>query len=165
VTGRRGAVLAVACGVAAGAAAGCGGGPAGGAGGQGQVRAGDGTGPLRWSAPPLVFTPETLPGDRILTGRLRNDSVRRVRVRLSDVRVLARDGAQVAAQPVFLQTFGKPLWAPGREPGAIPESELRRIGRLAFVRPGEELPLTVAWHAAAGRPAAVDYGIGRLPVP
>ena len=37
----------------------------------------------------------TLPGDRILTGVLRNESLRRVRVDLPDVRVLARDGDRV----------------------------------------------------------------------
>ena len=43
---------------------------------------------------------------RVLTGYLRNDSVRRVRVTLPDVRVLARDGAVVKASPVCLNTFG-----------------------------------------------------------
>jgi hypothetical protein len=160
IRGRRAAAAfgaAVACGLAA---AGCGGshGPA-------AVKAGDGSGPLRWAQRPLLFTPDTLPGDRILTGRLRNDSLRRVRVKLADVRVLAHDGARVPAQPIFLQTFGKSLWPVDRAPDTVPESELHRTGRLAFLRPGEEVPLTVAWHARSGTPAAVDYGIGLLPVP
>jgi hypothetical protein len=75
---------------------------------------GKGSGPLEWAEEPLLFTPDTLPGDRILTGYLRNDSVRRVRVNLPDVRVLARNGDRVAAAPVFLNTFGKSLWSPGR---------------------------------------------------
>jgi hypothetical protein len=141
------------------ALAGCGGGD------KAAVRAGDGSGPLRWAASPQLYTPETLPGDRILTGRLRNDSLRRVRVALTDVRVLARDGARVQASPIFLQTFEKTLWSPGRGPDVMPESELQRTGRLAFLKPGEELPITVAWHASSGRPAAVDYGAGLLPVP
>jgi hypothetical protein len=145
--------------LAAVALAGCGGGD------RAAVRAGDGSGPLRWAASPELYAPETLPGDRILTGRLRNDSLRRVRVALTDVRVLERDGARVQASPIFLQTFVKTLWAPGRGPDVMPESELQRTGRLAFLRPGEELPITVTWHASAGRPAAVDYGGGLLPVP
>jgi hypothetical protein len=157
MTRRRGALAAA---LAALAAAGC-----GGADGARRVKAGDGTGPLRWAQPPRLLVPATLPGDRILTGRLRNDSVRRVRVDLRDVRVLARDGASVSAQPVFLQTFGRSLWSPARGPEQEPDSERLRTGRLAFLRPGEEVPLTVAWHAAAGRPAAIDYGTGRLPVP
>jgi hypothetical protein len=125
----------------------------------------DAPGPLAWVKPPLLFTPETLPGDRILTGRLRNDSPRRVRVDLPDVRMLAADGDPVPATPVFLQTFGKTLWSPGRGPTQMPESELRRTGRIAFLAPGEEVPFTVAWHAADGDPAVVDYGAGSLRVP
>jgi hypothetical protein len=141
------------------AGGGCGGGS------KADVGAGAGSGPLRWAAAPELFTPQTLPGDRILTGRLRNQSVRRVRVNLGDVTVLSRSGDPVQAQPIFLQNFGKSLWPPGRGPDVMPDTELLRTGRLAFLRPGEEVPLTVAWHASAGRPAAVDYGEGLVPVP
>ena len=136
-----------------------------GCGGSGDAVSGKGTGPLKWVEEPLVFTPDTLPGDRILTGWLRNDSVRRVRVDLPDVRVLARDGGRVAATPVFLNTFGKPLWSPGRGPDVMPDSELLRTGRIAFLKPGEKVPFTVAWHAKDGKPAVVDYGAGSLRVP
>jgi hypothetical protein len=149
----RAALAAV---VAAAALAGCAGGGSGGS---------DAPGPLSWVDSPLLFTPATLPGDRILTGKLRNDSPQRVRVDLPDVRMLAADGAPVPATPVFLQTFGKTLWSPGRGPTQMPESELRRTGRIAFLAPGEEVPFTVAWHAADGAPAVVDYGAGSLRVP
>jgi hypothetical protein len=122
-------------------------------------------GPLSWAAAPLLFTPDTLPGDRILTGKLRNVSGELVRVDLPEVRMLAADGGRVAANPVFLQTFGKTLWSPGRGPTQMPESELKRTGRIAYLKPGEEVPLTVAWHAADGTPAVVDYGAGSLKVP
>jgi hypothetical protein len=136
-----------------------------GCGGSGGTLAGAGSGPLRWAEEPLLFTPETLPGDRILTGTLRNDSVRRIRVDLPDVRVLARDGNPVPATPVFLDTFGKTLWSPGRGPEQMPETELLRTGRIAFLRPGESVPFTVSWHAEDGQPAVVDYGEGSLEVP
>jgi hypothetical protein len=138
---------------------------AAGCGGSGGGVAGDGSGPLTWAGEPLLFTPETLPGDRIVTGRLRNDSVRRVRVDLPDVRALARDGREVPATPVFLQTFGKSLFSPGRGPEQLPDSELLRTGRIAYLRPGEEVPFTVAWRAADGDPAVIDYGDGSLPLP
>jgi hypothetical protein len=137
--------------------AGCGG-------SEGKV-AGKGSGPLKWAEEPLLFTPDTLPGDRILTGWLRNDSVRRVRVNLPDVRVLARNGDRVSATPVFLNTFGKSLWSPGRGPDVMPDSELVRTGRIAFLRPGQKVPFTVAWHAKDGMPAVVDYRQGLLNVP
>ena len=136
-----------------------------GCGGSGGDVEGSGAGPLKWAGEPLLFTPETLPGDRVLTGTLRNDSVRRVRVNLPDVRVLASDGDQVAATPVFLNTFGKTLWSPGRGPEQMPDSELVRTGRIAFLRPGQSVPFTVAWHAKDGTPAVVDYGEGALRVP
>ena len=144
--------------IAAAALAGCGGGP------EDSV-AGEGSGPLRWAGDPRLFVPETVPGDRILTGYLRNNSVRRVRVDLPDVRVLAEDGDPVAATPVFLNTFGKVLWSPGRGPEQMPESELLRTGRIAFLEPGDEVPFTVAWHAKDGEPVVVDYGAGSLRVP
>jgi hypothetical protein len=137
----------------------------GGCGGSGGKVAGQGSGPLKWAEEPLLFTPDTLPGDRILTGYLRNDSVRRVRVNLPDVRVLARNGDRVAASPIFLNTFGKQLWSPGRGPNVMPDSELVRTGRIAFLRPGQRIPFTVAWHAKDGKPAVVDYGAGSLRVP
>jgi hypothetical protein len=135
-----------------------------GCGDDGKV-AGKGSGPVSWAEEPLLFTPDTLPGDRILTGTLRNNSVRRVRIDLPDVRVLARNGDRVAAAPVFLNTFGKSLWPGDFGPSQMPESELLRTGRIAFLRPGESIPFTVAWHAADGTPAVVDYGEGQLRVP
>ena len=136
-----------------------------GCGGSDGAVADQGSGPLKWAEEPLLFTPETLPGDRILTGWLRNHSVRRVRVDLPDVRVLERNGDPVAASPVFLNTFGKSLWAPGRGPDVMPESELLRTGRIAYLKPGEKIPFTVAWHAKDGKPVVVDYGAGSLRVP
>jgi hypothetical protein len=132
--------------------AGCGGSPSG------------GSGPLAWTEPPLVFTPETLPGDRILTGTLRNDGLRRVRVDLPDLRVRDAQGGRVAAQPVFLQTFGKSLWSPGRGPAQLPETELLRTGRIAWLEPGETVPFTMAWRAPAA-PDRIEYDGGWVRVP
>ena len=47
----------------------------------------------------------------------------------------------------------------------MPDSELVRTGQIAFLRPGEEVPLTVAWRAADGRPVVIDHGEGSLRVP
>jgi hypothetical protein len=125
----------------------------------------DSSGPLAWSGEAKVFTHPTLPDDRVLTGKLRNDGTGRLRVDIGDVRVLAADGTPVPSAPVFLQAFGKTLWSPTRGPAQVPDSELLRTGRIASLRPGEEVPLTVAWHAADGEPERLDWGGGSLPIP
>jgi hypothetical protein len=146
-------LLLVTAAVAAALIAGCGGGAAAGG------------GPLAWAGQPELFAHPTLKDDRVLTGTLRNDSLRRVQVNLGDLRVLSADGDEVPAQPIFLRTFGKSLWSPGRGPEQLPASELMRTGRIAYLKPGDEVPLTVAWHAADGEPALVSYGAGQLQLP
>ena len=49
---------------------------------------GGASGPLRWSGDGEVFTHPTLPGDRVLTGTLRNDGVQAMRIDLADGRVI-----------------------------------------------------------------------------
>ena len=122
-------------------------------------------GPLDWSGDAEVFTHPTLPEDRVLSATLRNDGVHPLRVDIGDVRLLDADGKVVEAMPVFLETFGKSLWATGRGPAQVPDTELQRTGRIAVLRPGEEVPLTVAWHDRDGEPVRVDYGRGSLALP
>ena len=122
------------------------------------------TGPLGWSGDSELFTHPTIPGDRIVTGTLRNDGTHPIRVDIGDVRLLTDDGSVVPSAPVFLQTFGKSLWAAGRGPQQVPDTELQRTGRIALLTPGEEVPLTIAWHDKDGKPARVDYGEGSLPI-
>ena len=148
--------VALAAALGALAVAGCGG-------ADGGARAG-GSGPLVWTAPPIEFTPETLPGERILTGQLRNEGLRRLRVDLPDLRIRDADGDEVDAQPVFLQTFGKSLWSPAREPDQLPETELVRTGRIAWLDPGETVPFTIAWRKPAA-PARIEYDGGWVPIP
>jgi hypothetical protein len=126
---------------------------------------GDRVGPLDWSGDAEVFTHPTLPGDRVLTAKLRNDGLHPLRVDIGDVRLLTADGHEVASSPVFLQAFGKTLWAAGRGPVQEPDTELQRTGRIALLEPGQEIPLTVAWHDADGDPVRVDYGKGSLALP
>jgi hypothetical protein len=122
-------------------------------------------GPLGWTGKSDVFTHPTIKADRVLTGTLRNDGTHTIRVDIGDVRLLAEDGTTIPSAPVFLKTFGKSLWSAGRGPQTVPDSELQRTGRIALLSPGEEVPLTVAWHDKDGSPARVDYGEGSLPLP
>ena len=125
----------------------------------------DRVGPLAWSGHAEVFTHPTLPGDRVLTAKLRNDGLHPLRVDIGDVRLLDSSGREVASTPVFLQAFGKTLWAAGRGPQQEPDTELLRTGRIALLKPGQEVPLTIAWHAADGDPVRVDYKRGSLGLP
>jgi hypothetical protein len=122
-------------------------------------------GPLGWKDDAQVFTHPTIKDDRVLTGTLRNDGTHTIRVDIGHVRLLADDGTTVPSAPVFLKTFGKSLWAAGRGPQTVPDTELLRTGRIALLSPGEEVPLTIAWHDKDGSPARVDYGEGSLSVP
>jgi hypothetical protein len=125
----------------------------------------DRVGPLAWSGDADVFTHPTLSGDRVLTAKLRNDGLHPLRVDIGDVRLLDADGREVASTPVFLQAFGKTLWAAGRGPQQEPDTELLRTGRIALLKPGQEVPLTIAWHHADGDPVRVDYKRGSLGLP
>jgi len=125
----------------------------------------DRAGPLDWSGQAEVFTHPTLPGDRVLTATVRNGGLRPLRIDIGDVRLLDGEGRAVASTPVFLQGFGKSLWAAGRGPQQQPDTELLRTGRIALLKPGQEVPLTVAWHAADGDPVRVAYRDGSLAIP
>ena len=125
----------------------------------------DRAGPLDWSGQAEVFTHPTLPGDRVLTATLRNRGLRPLRIDIGDVRLLDGAGRVVASTPVFLQGFGKSLWAAGRGPQQLPDTELLRTGRISLLKPGQEVPLTVAWHAADGDPVRVAYRGGSLALP
>jgi hypothetical protein len=129
---------------------------------------GDGSaGALAWARSPRVFTPESLPQDRVLSARLKNDSLRSIRLSVDDLRLEDANGRTVDSTAVFLESFVHGLYPPTRQPAQVPESELRRTGRLAVLEPGASVPLTVAWRrgVAAGAPVRLDYGRGSLPLP
>jgi hypothetical protein len=152
--GRAGALAAVGALMLLGAAA-CGGDD------------GNGDGPLRWAGTPRVFTPQTLPRDRVLSGRIRNDSLERVDLRAQDLKLVDRRGRRIAASITFLAGFVHGLYPPTREPRRLPDSELLRTGRIARILPGKLAPITASWRTrpGRGRPSRIDYGRGSLPVP
>jgi hypothetical protein len=127
----------------------------------------EGAGDLAWARSPRVFTPERLPQDRVLSARLRNESLRRVTLSVDDLRLEDADGRTVASTAVFLDSFVHGLYPPTRQPAQVSATELRRTGRLAVIAPGESVPLTVAWRreGGVGAPVRLDYGRGYLPVP
>ena len=149
--------------LSASALAGCGGADAAPAG----PVAGAVAGPLRWEGEPTVRTPQRLPDDRVLTGRVRNATLRVVAVASREVRVTDAGGDALEADAAFAQTFNRgslPRQYP--DPDAAPDGERIRTGRLVKLAPGDVAPLVVSWRADGGRPAArVVAAGGTLPLP
>jgi len=124
---------------------------------------GDSTGPLRWVAEPLAVTPEMLPDDRIVSGRVRNASMHPVELNARDVKLVDADGEPVQASVAFLDSFGRAWEVYNKGPLALPRDEWRRLGRLIRIEPGQEAPLTVSWRGRA--PQRIAYAGGLLGLP
>jgi hypothetical protein len=141
----------------------CGGGGDGGAAGRSTK--------LVWDEQPRVVVPETLPRDRILRGRVRNEGLDKLTIEASEVRLLDEEGRRVDGVATFILSYVKPRFpynrGPGSGPGRYPEEERRRLGLVGVLEPGQSLPFTVSWHEPPGRRtvAEIDYGPGSLEVP
>lgn len=129
---------------------------------------GMGVGDLVWATPPKVYREATLPRDRVLVGKVRNDSLRPIKVVATDVRAVDEDGDALRGNATFIRGYIHALYPPTRPPpGGLPESELERTGRELRLRPGKTAPLSVAWRLTPGGegPVRIDYGPGWLPIP
>lgn len=125
-----------------------------------------GSGELVWTKAPLLIVPPDLPRDRILSGTLRNQALRQVKTKASDVVLRDASGHRVHASVAFLRSYLHGLYPPTREP-QLPDSELRRLGRLATIDPGKTSPLVVSWHLKPGAkpPVRVVISGDSLPIP
>ncbi|WP_354702117.1 hypothetical protein DSM112329_02470 [Paraconexibacter sp. AEG42_29] len=163
MTAARRRALAAAATVAAGLtlilATGCGGGE----------DAGDGPPPLAWTAPPQVFATKALPDDRVAVGSVRNTTDRPVELNATALRVVDADGKRLRSAGQYAAGFAHGLYGAFQKPDPIPPGELRRLGLLITVAPGQTAPIAISWSLPRGsdkrRPAAVDYGKGRLVLP
>jgi hypothetical protein len=131
------------------------------AGGCGGDEGRDSAGALAWSERPVLLVPAQAP-DVVLQGRVRNDSLRPMKVRAKDVRVVDAEGERVQASVVFVNGLGKPLYRQDR-PLELQPYDLRRLGELVELEPGEQAPLTVAWRRPDA-PVGIDYGTGVLAI-
>ena len=129
---------------------------------------GEQAGSLEWQAEPLLVQPSTLPNDRILTGKLRNDGRDRADLTASELRLIDKDGKRIPGSAAFLQGFAHGLYPPTREPeGRTPQWEQLRLGRIARIQPGATAPLTISWRQPQGTepPVRIEWARGSLPVP
>lgn len=124
-------------------------------------------GPLQWQGKPRVFTPQGLPRDRVMSGRLKNESLRRVDLTVGELTLRDDEGKEVPGSAVFLYGFVHGLYPPTRQPKRVPDAELLRTGRIARILPGKSTPITVSWRGPAngGQPVRLDYKRGSLELP
>lgn len=122
---------------------------------------GDEAGALAWSGPTRIAKVALLPRDRVLTGRLRNTSLRPLRLDADDVRVLDADGRTVRSAARFAAGFGHALYSPADAPDEVPARQAERLGEALTVRPGETVPVSVGWRVEPGGGQPVELRVGK----
>ena len=133
---------------------------------EGATQAATGNAQLQWkTTPSLILVPE-LPRDRILTGSVRNASLRAVDLQTDRVQILDAAGRRLHATALFSQHFSHGLY-PWSMHVRGSKFERRRTGKLATIKPGQAVPLTLSWRVAAGgsEPVEVRFDGGSLALP
>lgn len=121
---------------------------------------------VAWQEKPLLVPHPDLPGERLLIGKVRNDSNSELRMDVETVRVLDARDRQVRATVRFNEGAAHALYPPGDGPDESPQEERERLGSAAAVQPGRSTPLVVAWRVKDGAPPArIDFGDAELDVP
>ncbi|HEX6945032.1 MAG TPA: hypothetical protein VF196_02495 [Casimicrobiaceae bacterium] len=119
---------------------------------------------LSWVGAPQITTPAELPSDRLLSGRLRNASLRTLRLDADRARLVDAAGHQVRGTVRFSAGFVHGLYSPRRAPKEPePDFERRRLGQLAVMRPREAVPVTLSWRD--GPPVRLEVGTVRIELP
>jgi hypothetical protein len=125
-------------------------------------------GPVRlaWKDSPQMIRVAELPDDRILTGHVRNTSLRPVDLSVDRIEIVDAHGRRLASTARFLQNFAHGLYPPSMKVKGG-KLERTRIGQIATVKPGQALPLTLSWRltATTAQPLEVRFGGGSLSLP
>lgn len=123
--------------------------------------------PLSWSIAPEVRRSPSLPGDRLVTAAVRNETDEPLEIRAKDIAVRDPSGRELRSSAAFLTGFvySHVPYNRGRDelPSALPRREQERLGRVVQIPPGGTAPLTVSWRG--GDAAQIDYGRGSLRLP
>ena len=122
---------------------------------------------LAWEGKPEVFEVKGLPRDRILTGRVRNTSLRPVDVSVDRIEIVDGQGKPLKSTARFLAAFAHGLYPPAQQVKPPGKFERTRLGEIATLKPGQALPLTLSWRVAPGgsAPTEVRFGGGSLDLP
>jgi hypothetical protein len=123
-------------------------------------------GRLAWKGKVQVFD-SGIPTDEILYSKVENTSLRDVDLDVEDVKVYGADGRAVRASVRFLAAFAHGLFPWSQKPDPLGDFERRRLGEIATLKPGQAIPITLAWRVPAGGepPARVDFGPDDLDIP
>jgi hypothetical protein len=125
-------------------------------------------GPVRlaWRDAPQLIRVAALPDDRILTGHVRNTSLRPVDVSVDRIEIVDSRGKRLKSTARFLQAFAHGLY-PSSMNFKGGKFERTRLGQIATIKPGQALPLTLSWRltAATTQPLKVRFGGGSLALP
>lgn len=121
---------------------------------------------LQWKGKPSLILVPSMPRDRILTGSVRNASLRAVDLESERVEILDEAGHRLKATALFAQHFSHGLY-PWSMHVKGSKFERRRIGKIATIKPGQDVPLTLSWRVAAGgsEPVEVRFDGGSLALP
>lgn len=121
---------------------------------------------LAWKGTPQLIEVPELPRDRILAGRIRNASLRPVDLVAARIRVIDGRGRALKASATFLQGFAHGLYPPAMKVRGG-KLERTRTGKIATIKPGQDLPLTVSWRVPSGgsEPVELRFGGGSLAIP
>jgi hypothetical protein len=132
----------------------------------GATQAATDTARLQWKEKPSLLLVPELPRDRILTGQLRNASLRAVDLDSERVQILDAKGHALKATALFAQSFSHGLY-PWSMNVKGSKFERRRIGKIATIKPGQAVPLTLSWRVPQGgsEPVEVRFDGGSLSLP
>lgn len=127
--------------------------------------AGGGEASLAWKDEVRIIK-ATVPTDRILYTKIENTSLEDLDLVAKDVAVLDAGGDEVRSSTSFLAAFAHGLY-PYAQRKQAGDFERRRLGQIATLKPGQSIPLTLAWTVAKGgdQPVKVDFGPAELVLP
>ncbi|MDX6698214.1 MAG: hypothetical protein QOE65_1611 [Solirubrobacteraceae bacterium] len=154
---------ALAAGALGAAGTGCGGGGKGAAAGA----SGERNGSLVWDETPVLVRVRHIPTDRVLIGTVRNDSLRPLDLKSSDVGVRDGAGRRLRAFAQFAGSYAHGLYGAYEKPHPLPPAEKQRLGLIVRILPGKTAPLVVSYRTSRRdrAPLHVEWASGTLPVP
>ncbi len=94
------------------------------------------------------------------------DSLRPVELSADRIEIVDARGRRLRGTARFLQNFAHGLYPPAMKVKGG-KLERTRIGKIATVKPGQDLPLTLSWRVPEGgsQPVEVRFGGGALALP